>query len=517
MSRYTRFPANAGTAGGANTSIDGTIVPSLWRRPSPAARQGPNLDSDLQTTPGASAPEVGRPHGARPTSGLAAGLTPGGAAFDPAPAVRVPWQIWVFLLALAAPFTFDLGPLSLSPARLFLLVMIVPLFIGWMNGACGPKRLPDWLLLAYLFWQTLSWIAWGGLPWVEYAGSLAIEALGAYLVARRYVRDEGSYLGMIRVFLILGIVLGAAAAIEALTGKVPLTMLFDRFFDTHPVYASEYRMGMRRAQTSFEHPILSGLFVLAMFGPLWTALRVRRSWVMAALGVAPVMAGVFFSLSTGAFLGLTVQTGILAWGMILHRFSWRWKLLAVLAVTAYVGVDLLSNRTPFEVFVSYGTFNQGTGYHRILIFIYGMEHVWVNPILGSGFDDWARPSWLHSSSVDNFWLAMAMRHGVPGFLLIFGFYATSIIALIRARPASRAVRAHREGIAIMLVAMFLSLCTVHVWSASFTFIMFTLGLFGWVADAPRAETPGAPAGNGLDVSMPGSAGRASVRPATGAA
>ena len=498
MSRYTRFPAGGAAAAGP--------MPAAWRRP-PPAEPAPAIDPAADPRPdpaGDSGPGARR---SRPAAAREARA--GAPSAEAAAHMRLSLVVTLFLFALVMPFSFKVGPLVLTPARLVLLVLIVPLVIGWLGGACGRKRLADWLLVAYLAWQTISWINWGGFAWTEYAGVLVIESFGAYLLARRFVRDEATYLGVIRVFMILGVVLGAAAMIEATTGRRLLTMLFEPFFRIYPTNV-DYRMNMQRAQTSFEHPILSGLFILMMFAPLWTALRVRGSWIRALIGALPVAAGVFFSLSTGALLGLTVQMGILAWGAALKSKPWRWKLLAALTVAAYVSVDLLSNRTPFEVFITYATFNQGTGYHRILIFIYGLEHVWINPILGSGFDDWARPDWLHSSSVDNFWLAMAMRHGVPGFALIFGFYVCSILTLIRARPASRAIRAHREGIAIMLVALFLSLCTVHVWSSTFTFMMFMLGLHGWVSDAPRAD-----AGAGAAEEEPASA--RGVRTASGAA
>ena len=474
MSRYTRFPAE-GVPAGARPA--GPPAPAGAPAPAPAG-----------------APPAGR------RAAPAARALPGAGA---APAVRVPRPLLFFLIALALPFTFNVGPLALSPARLMLLALIVPLLVAWWSGACGPKRLPDWLLIAYLAWQTISWLHWGGVDMIEYAGVLVVESLGAYLVARRYVRDEASYRGMIRVFFWMGIVLGASAAIEAVTFVRPVVMLFDPVFDTF-YRRIDIRMGMQRSQTSFEHPILSGVFIMMMLTPLYTALRTGGTLVRAVLGVLPVMAGVFFSLSSGALLGMTVQVGILVWGTVLHDKPWRWKVLAALTALAYVTVDLLSNRTPFEVFISYATFNQGTGYHRILIFIYGMDHVWVSPIFGSGFDEWARPEWLHSSSVDNFWLVVAMRHGVPGFVLIALFYASVAAALIRARPLSPHIRLHREAIAIVLVAMFLALCTVHVWGSTAVFVFFVLGLHGWVSDAPRE---GEGEGEAEEAPDPGPGGR----------
>jgi hypothetical protein len=66
-------------------------------------------------------------------------------------------------------------------------------------------------------------------------------------------------------------------------------------------------------------------------------------------------------------------------------------------------VDLLSNRTPFHVFVTYLTFSVETGYARIMIWNWGIAEVMRHPVFGIGLAEWERPLWK-SGSMDNFWL-----------------------------------------------------------------------------------------------------------------
>ena len=112
-----------------------------------------------------------------------------------------------------------------------------------------------------------------------------------------------------------------------------------------------------------------------------------------------------------------MQTGLIGWEVLTRGIRARWRLLSLGCVLAYFSIDLLSNRTPFHVIVTYLTFNVQTGYNRILIWQYGSAEVLRHPIFGIGLGDWERPAWM-SSSMDNFWLVIAVRYGLPAFILI---------------------------------------------------------------------------------------------------
>ena len=47
------------------------------------------------------------------------------------------WPVLLFLLSITVPVFFWIGPLRLSPYRLFLLVSIIPLLGGLLLGRCG--------------------------------------------------------------------------------------------------------------------------------------------------------------------------------------------------------------------------------------------------------------------------------------------------------------------------------------------------------------------------------------------
>ena len=76
--------------------------------------------------------------------------------------------------------------------------------------------------------------------------------------------------------------------------------------------------------------------------------------------------------------------------------------------------------------MSYATFSAHTAYWRSIIFDWGMVNVWANPIFGLGLNDWVRPRYMVSGSMDNFWLVVAVRYGIPGFALLAAGYLIAL-------------------------------------------------------------------------------------------
>src|SRR5690606_25454492 len=110
------------------------------------------------------------------------------------------------------------------------------------------------------------------------------------------------------------------------------------------------------------------------------------------------------SLSSGPLAALSTQIVLLAWERMTRRIPARWLLFSSLLAMMYLTVELVSNRSAIRVFLHYLTFSSHTAYNRITIFNWGIQDVWRNPIFGIGFNVWTRPPWMHSTSMDNFWL-----------------------------------------------------------------------------------------------------------------
>lgn len=391
----------------------------------------------------------------------------------------------IFVAALLIPVRVYLGALMLNPPRIVLLLLFIPMIGSWMSGRYGRILTTDWLVIAFIGWFGLAFLVTTGFSAIDFVGIAVIETFGAYLVGRCFVRSADDFRRVVRFLFAMLIIMIPAAVLESVYKMRIYNDLFSFLGQTFPWVDYAPRMGLYRAQVVFEHPILYGVFVSMTFTLLFLMPRtsgkgVYGAWRAWAAGVAS-----FFSLSSGAYLSIMTQVGLLAWDRIMKANPNRWKLLIILTAIAYVAVDLLSNRTPFQVFASYMTFNAGTAYWRILIFEYGMQNVWNNPVFGLGFGNWVRPGWMKSASVDNFWLMTAMRTGIPSFLLIAAAYATLVWQLTRQTIVDPERRAIRKAIVINFVGLAIALATVHVWGPTYMFMMFLMGASGWLLTTPE--------------------------------
>ena len=407
-----------------------------------------------------------------------------------------------FLIALVMPIFFNVGGLKLSPYRLVLIVMLLPLLARYFRGEGGRIYGTDLAFFAYVFWMGLTLLIHHGTLMISYVGVTTIETLGAFLMARIMIRTPEDFDFYARIMFGIMLVLVPAAVVESTTGIRIFPKIADAIAETHRwVYSNgktQMRLGMFRAQSVFDHPIHFGVYSASTYGLLHYTLRrngrgiagFRRSWIS--------MAGTFFALSSGAIISIAAQLGMSIWDKIARLVGiarHRWKLMIAGFIAAFVVVDLLSNRTPFEVFISYMAFSAHNGYVRIIIFNYGLQNILAHPIFGLGMGYWVRPAWL-PPSVDNFWLLMGMRHGIPGFLFVAIAFIGPIIRLGRLQISDPRLQAMRYGIMFSMVGVSMSLVTVHVWGQVYVYLCFLFGAGAWLRDYKEAPAAGEPADEG---------------------
>ncbi len=414
---------------------------------------------------------------------------------------RLPWPVRLYLFCLVIPVWFNAGPLLLSTLRLYLLVMILPLAAQLLSGRFGRVIPPDILFFAHILWAIVAIAINNPTQVVQQMGSVGVEFLGGYVLARVYIRKAEDFLALCRWLVAIILCLTPLALFETLTGQPPVIEAIQAIpgILSVDVVDIEKRMGLERVQVVFAHPIHFGLFCSVVFSLAFVALKgvtptVRRWFSATTVGVAG-----FLALSSGALLAIMMQLGLITWAALFARVARRWWLLTGLAAVAYVVIDLLSNRTPLEVFFSYATFSAHNAYWRGQIFEWGIANVFgspeknipASPWIGIGLNDWVRPWYMHSGSMDNFWLVLAVRYGVPGFLFLAAGYAWGLVCVMRRDFAADAVLTQiRRAWVFTFVGLTFTLSTVHVWSSiySFTFFMFGAGM--WLLTAPLATKVG---------------------------
>ncbi|MBT8408056.1 MAG: O-antigen ligase family protein [Alphaproteobacteria bacterium] len=405
----------------------------------------------------------------------------------------------LFFVALLIPAYVEIAGLRLSPLRVYLLVAMIPLTIQVLRGAAGRVTGVDIFMLLHAFWIVIALVVVHGTERILFAGITMVELVGGYFVGRSLIRNAQTYKRFTMILLGTLVVLFPLALVEHLTGRILLAEVIGKFAGTIFRADSAYsRMGLERVYAAFEHPILYGLYCSVAIANLYYIAKRGSFWRLIAMGFAVFMT--FMSLSSAPLISCGLQFGLILWDRIMKG---RWTLFIVLAVTGYVVIDALSNRTPVTIMIETLTFNPATGWTRIAIFDAGIAAAISNPIFGIGFNDWPRPHWV-TSSVDNFWLLTTMRYGFVGSGLIVLAFLSHFWLAMRTPVHDEQIKRLRTGHLIALTAVCFTIVTVHIWGAVGVFVMFYLGAGSWIytggADAPPPDA--APDGTTPDDGAP---------------
>ncbi len=379
-----------------------------------------------------------------------------------------------FLLLVCLPVRFWIGPVQMTGLRLFLALTAIPLLWIWLRNPSLRRDPVTWCFAAAITWGALAISQTSPSHLLENTGALWLELFCAYLLGRICIRYEQIFARFILAAAIALLVLLPLTLFESQTGAPPLIQAIRHLplITSVDVVSIEPRLGLERAQVVFAHPIHFGLFATTCFALALVGLRAHLNLGARVALASVALISTFLSLSSGPLLALVVQACLLVWVWLFGAERKAWLALIITLAVLYIAIDLASDRTPIRVFMSYATFSAHNAFWRGLIFEWGMVNVWNNPIFGIGFNDWERPSFMVSGSVDNYWLATAMKYGLPTLLLLV---AGVWIACRRAMFMDATPSPLRLAWMLTMVSIILALCTVHVWTAIHAYLFFLLG------------------------------------------
>ncbi len=405
---------------------------------------------------------------------------------------KLHWVPFLFVLTISTPPEVGIlvGPLRISSYRL---VLLGGLLFCALRSTSGNARQSfsgtDKFMLFHGAWTALALLKYSGLvQGVESAGAYMLETTGSYWIGRTFIRSDRDFRALAALLVIVVFLLLGFAALESVSGNHLLRDCARAVFGGPPLILQAPRWGLHRAYATFDHPILFGVFCASSFAPAIYLLAKRGNLFRSS--VAPVLATVatFFSLSAGAFLALAVQVGLGAWEWLTRGFRHRWLALLGIFACFWVGLSLVSNRSPVRVFLSYMTFSHAASYNRLTIWEYGSREVWRHPVFGIGLGDWERPAWLFTDSMDNFWLATAVRYGLPAFLSLSGGLLLLCVRLGTNRRLGKELAAHRQAWFMMITGWILAGCTVHFWNATLAIFFFLIGAATWMTTARSTKS-----------------------------
>lgn len=397
-----------------------------------------------------------------------------------------PLPILLLVLSFLCPteLSLDVGGLRLPPHRIALLLLFPLAALRILLKPGIRIRSFDVLMVVYGVWTLTVFCLHAGMDGFVYGGSVALESLGGYLVARAFIRDAEAFRATLKV-MAAAIILAALIALpETFLGKIYLHNTLAEITGNYYPVNVETRKGLTRAYSVFDHPIHYGTFCAAFLALFW---YMERSTLSSAKKAMLVAGATVLGMSSAPLLCVGLQTGMLIWERVTRGIQFRTSMTVAVVMGLYIGASLVSERGPFALIATGMTFDPWTGFYRLQIWTHGLENVWSSPWTGIGFNDWMRPAWMAASTVDAFWLVIAMRTGIPAFLLLVLAILAIGRAVVRHGTRSRDPKISNLAMGWMmsLIAMSLIACTVHYWNVLNAFFFFFIGLAGWIADPRR--------------------------------
>ena len=310
-----------------------------------------------------------------------------------------------------------------------------------------------------------------GLGALSSAGGEALDFLGGYLLARAYFFGRPALDTFVRVLKIFAIIAIVFAMADVITGRMFVHETITAIYGSE-WYRVELRNGWLRAASTFDHPILFGIFcALTAAILLYSEKNLSRRSV--AFGVC--FLGCMLAVSSAALMTISIVLAVFTYDRLMTRYSWRW--VALWIATGVVGfVVLVVTEHPLSWIISHLTLDPQTGFFRIMLWDVGSTYIAQSPLFGYAYQSFNNG--ILDGTVDSIWLLYTLRFGVPMLIL---FFLANVAAVF---PSQREIRGtgdvhmdqmRRAFTLVLLMLMFTGL-TVHFWNFMLMFWGLCLGI-----------------------------------------
>lgn len=371
------------------------------------------------------------------------------------------------------------------------------LFLPWVFFALlkGQLRykLNDLLIVMAGAWIVLAMVVvYGAARGIPSGVAVALDLIFPFLIARLSIRDMQDFRRLLILLAPIVFLVAITLPIEAITNnrfiRDTSIAIFGRNADIPFEIKNDTRLGMLRAMGPFSHPIMAGLFFCILL-PLYYFAKIR-GWPM----VIGMLSGFvsLFTFSSAAMIGVIVFVVVAIYDYLCKIVQFlTWPLFNVALIALLFCLQVLSQNGLLAVLIRF-TFNPQSGYYRLLIWEYGSASVQRHPWFGIGLEGFERLAWMHES-VDAFWLAMAMRSGLPASLLLVLATMLAIIGL--GSRISRTVGANKAtaiGLTVAMALFFILGFTVSFFGGLFIWFAIVLGIattFASIGNPRRQRRP----------------------------
>jgi O-antigen ligase len=388
----------------------------------------------------------------------------------------LPMPIVLMLVTIAMPeeLSFFVGQLRITPTRLILLILFFSIISKILSRK---KELHERYLIGFSLWVLIS-LAFNHGPQsaLESGGVFVLEIIISYYVAKTYIQKDIHIYSLLKLFRFITMGLLPFLIIENVTGKHLIHDFFRAGTGFSIPLKDEIRMGLTRAYGPFSHPILSGVFFSTFLGFIWYSSKLK--FLNKLKQLIFLIIAVLTALSSAPMLAVIIQVSAIFWNWYARLNKKRWKTVAYGIATVYIFLSFWSDSTPLMAILRRITLDPQTAYFRTLIWTYGSDEVIRHPIMGIGFNDWVRPIWMHTASVDSFFLVQAMRHGFVGVLLLIlsiFFLVKKMVSFINHKETSK-LQMITTGWIVSMVSLVLMGFTVDFFGTNRPLFFFMMGI-----------------------------------------
>jgi hypothetical protein len=398
---------------------------------------------------------------------------------------NLPLPIILFVLSMVLPIEMSvyIGPVFMTPSKLIYIILTPVALVSFFKDK--HKYLFDLMFALMVLWICLGYVMKMGSGGFQPLGQAFLEIAVPYLLARQYLADQN----ILRRFVFI---IGAIVLILAILA-IPESFFWTRYLHAIPkavtgiVYdmQSDTRLGLLRAASTFENPILFGLFSAIMFSMILYGIDNVRYKAIFAIGA---VVATFLSLSSAAILLLAFQISAVIFEHNTSKIPRRTFIVVSVLVIIIILVELASNRGVIRVIISNLTFSPHTGYYRILQWDFAQDDVRRYPVWGMpNLSAWTRPYWM-TSSIDNNWLLSAMKNGIPVVLLNFAIFLMLIVKNYRRKRSTQDIGLKKlmTGWIIAILAIFMGGWTVALFGKMQPMLYFMVGMGAAILRMPEA-------------------------------
>lgn len=356
-------------------------------------------------------------------------------------------------------------------------LLLLPFLVRYAPPHVRKPQASDLMILSATLWMVAAMVANEGFgTGIQRSLSVAMDLLLGYVVARVSI---GSFNDLRRLLVIMAplfCLAGLLVMAESLTHGLIVQPLVQKIFPdidsagiiTTSLSNYQLRLGLFRGVGAFPHPILGGLYLASLL-PLYMSSHLR-GWPRTLGLLAGCLA--FFTVSSTAFMMIALSVALLSFDRLTRLVSGiRWQGLLI-ALTVFL--------LAYQIFVSNGligltvklALDGNTAYYRALIWQFAGNAVAEHPLFGLGDGHFARPVWMVSDTIDNYWLLLAVRYGyaVPALQLL-----ASITVISQLGSGSRLVN-RQDGYFLRGLAM-----TIGVMLLGGFFVALFSGVQIWFA------------------------------------